>query len=263
MDRHNGSGAGHLVEVRNVGKVYPDGTRALKGVSFGVPGGEFAVVVGRSGAGKSTLLRCINALVEPTEGEVLVGGGLTTGLGKGEQRAIRRDVGFIFQQFNLVRRVSALQNVLCGRLADAPVLTSCLRRFSKDDRLAAMECLERVGLAEKAGQRADTLSGGQQQRVSIARALAQRPKVVLADEPVASLDPESARVVMDTLRSLSKEEGIAVICNLHQVNLAADYADSIIGIREGELVLAGRAGELSKEQIESVYGGRREKREVA
>lgn len=263
MGRLNGGGPGPLVEVRNVSKVYPNGTRALKGISFGVESGEFAVVVGRSGAGKSTLLRCINALVEPTEGEVLVGGRRTTGLSKRDQRAVRRDVGFIFQQFNLVKRISALQNVLCGRLAEAPVLTSCLRRFSAEDRRVALACLDRVGLAELAHQRADTLSGGQQQRVSIARALAQRPKVVLADEPVASLDPESARVVMDTLRSLSSEEGIAVVCNLHQVNLAADYADRIIGIREGEMVLEGAAGELSEEQIESVYGGRREKREVA
>lgn len=243
-----------LVEVRNLTKVYPNGTRALDGVSFPVGRGEFLVTVGRSGAGKSTLLRCINGLVEPTSGEVLVNGRRVTGLAGNELRAVRRDLGFIFQQFNLVRRLTAVENVLCGRLARMPVLRSSIRRFGGEDRRVALECLERVGLADKAYQRADTLSGGQQQRVSIARALAQNPLVVLADEPVASLDPESARIVMDTLRSLSNEEGIAVICNLHQVNLAASYADRILGIREGELVLDGRSGELSPEEIERVYG---------
>ena len=242
-----------LVEARNIGKVYPDGTRALGGVSFSVEGGEFAVVVGRSGAGKSTLLRCVNGLVEPTEGEVFVGRRRVTGLAGRELRAARGELGFIFQQFNLVKRLSALENVICGRLARMSVLGSCLRRFSKGEKTEAMECLDRVGLAEKAGQRADTLSGGQQQRVAIARALAQRPKVILADEPVASLDPESARIVMDTLRSFADEDGIAVVCNLHQVNLADRYADRILGIREGRLVLDGRAGEVGREEFERVY----------
>jgi len=242
-----------LVEVRELGKVYPDGTRALGGVSFSVESGEFAVVVGRSGAGKSTLLRCVNGLVEPTEGEVFVGRRCLTGLAGRELRAARKELGFIFQQFNLVRRLTALENVICGGLAGMPVLGSCLRRFSKREKMAALECLDRVGLAEKATQRADTLSGGQQQRVAIARALAQRPKVILADEPVASLDPESARIVMDTLRSLADEDDIAVVCNLHQVNLADRYADRILGVREGKLVLDGRAGEVGREEFEQVY----------
>lgn len=241
------------VEVRGLGKVYPDGTRALEDVSFSVESGEFAVVIGRSGAGKSTLLRCINGLVEPTSGEVYVGEHHLTGLGGGRLREARRKVGFIFQQFNLVRRLTALENVLCGRLAGMPVLASCGRRFSKGDRTEALECLERVGLAEKAHQRADTLSGGQQQRVGIARALAQNPRVILADEPVASLDPESSRVVMDTLRALSDEEGLAVICNLHQVELASSYADRIIGIRDGELMLDAPAPNVSQDEIDLVY----------
>lgn len=241
------------VEVRELGKVYPDGTRALEDVSFSVESGEFAVVIGRSGAGKSTLLRCINGLVEPTSGEVFVGEHCLTGLGGGRLREARRKLGFIFQQFNLVRRLTALENVLCGRLAGMPVLASCGRRFSKGDRAEALECLERVGLAEKAHQRADTLSGGQQQRVGIARALAQNPRVILADEPVASLDPESSRIVMDTLRALSDEEGIAVLCNLHQVELASSYADRIIGIRDGELMLDAPAPNVSRDEIDEIY----------
>lgn len=250
-----------LIEVRELGKVYPDGTEALGDVSFSVGSGEFVVVIGRSGAGKSTLLRCVNGLVEPTSGEVALDGQRITGLSAGRLRQSRRGMGFIFQQFNLVKRLSALENVLCGRLYGMPVIRSALRRFSKADRAAALACLDRVGLADKVDQRADTLSGGQQQRVAIARALAQEPKVILADEPVASLDPESVRVVMDTLRSLVDEDGIAVICNLHQVNLASDYADRIVGIREGQLVLDGRFEELPDGEIDAVY--RNVEREVA
>lgn len=245
-----------LVEIQDLEKVYPDGTRALKNVSLSVASEEFAVVIGRSGAGKSTLLRCINGLVEPTSGEVAVRGRRVTGLSGNELRAARRDIGFIFQQFNLVKRLSALENVLCGRLAGMSVLASCLRRFSKGERAGALECLARVGLADKANQRADTLSGGQQQRVAIARALAQRPSVVLADEPVASLDPESAKTVMDALRSLADEEGIAVLCNLHQVNLAERYADRLIGVRDGEVVLDGRLDEIEAPRIGEVYESR-------
>jgi len=244
---------GTLVELRELSKTYPDGTRALGGVSFSVEGEEFAVVIGRSGAGKSTLLRCINGLVEPTSGEVFVGGRRLTGGDGASLRAARKELGFIFQQFNLVKRLSALENVICGRLAGMPVLGSAFRRFEKEDRLAALDCLERVGLADKAHQRADTLSGGQQQRVAIARALAQKPSVILADEPVASLDPESARVVMDTLRSLSDEDGIAVLCNLHQVNLAERYADRVLGFRDGELVLDGKMDEVDQDDIDRVY----------
>ncbi|MBA2443572.1 MAG: phosphonate ABC transporter ATP-binding protein [Rubrobacter sp.] len=249
-----GESVTELLEVQKLSKVYPNGTRALSEVSFSVTPGEFAVIVGRSGAGKSTLMRCINRLAESTSGEVLLEGGSVTGLSNNDLRRARKKMGFVFQQFNLVKRISALQNVLCGRMVDMPVLTSCFRRFSKQERQVALECLERVGLGDKAAQRADTLSGGQQQRVAIARALAQRPSMILADEPVASLDPESAKVVMDTLRSLANEEGYAVLCNLHQVNLADRYADRILGIREGELVLDGKKGDLGSAEIESVYG---------
>lgn len=244
----------NLVEVKDLTKVYPNGTRALDRVSFSADRGEFVVVVGKSGAGKSTLLRCMNRLAEPTSGEVVLEGTPVTGLGGDELRKARKKMGFVFQQFNLVKRLTALENVLCGRLVGMPILASSLRRFGDDDRRTALGCLERVGLGDKAHQRADTLSGGQQQRVAIARALAQRPPVVLADEPVASLDPESSRIVMDTLRSLADEEGIAVICNLHQVNLAGRYADRILGVREGRLVLEGRASDLGQEEIEEVYG---------
>ena len=247
------STADNLVEVENLTKVYPNGTRALDAVSFGVTRGEFAMVVGKSGAGKSTLLRCINRLAEPTSGRVWLEDRDVTALAKKELRVTRKKIGFVFQQFNLVRRISALENVLCGRLVGMPVVRSSFRRFKKQDQEAALGALERVGLGDQASQRADTLSGGQQQRVAIARALAQQPALILADEPVGSLDPESARVVMATLRSLADEDGIAVICNLHQVNLVGSYADRILGVREGELVLDGYAGEISDAEIGDVY----------
>ena len=244
----------NLVEVKDLIKVYPNGTRALDRVSFSADHGEFVVVVGKSGAGKSTLLRCMNRLAEPTSGEVVLEGTPITRLGGDELRKARKKMGFVFQQFNLVKRLTALENVLCGQLVGMPILASSLRRFGDEDRRTALGCLERVGLGDRALQRADTLSGGQQQRVAIARALAQRPPVVLADEPVASLDPESSRIVMDTLRSLADEEGIAVICNLHQVNLAGRYSDRLLGVRDGRLVLEGRVSDLGQDEIEEVYG---------
>ena len=246
------------VEVEGLTKVYPNGTRALTDVTFALGSGEFAVIVGRSGAGKSTLLRCMNSLTEPTSGEVRVEGRSVTGLSGNELRAARKEMGFVFQQFNLVKRITALNNVLCGMLATMPTARSIFRRFTREEQFAALDCLEKVGLADKAHQRADTLSGGQMQRVAIARVLAQRPKAVLADEPVASLDPESARTVMDTLRFLATEERIAVFCNLHQVNLAARYADRTLGMREGRLVLDRKSGRMEHDEVRDVYGGEME-----
>ena len=243
-----------FVSVDALSKTYPNGTRALHEVTFALDHGEFAVIVGKSGAGKSTLLRCMNSLVEPTSGDVTVDGESVTGLSGRELRAARKRMGFVFQQFNLVKRISALENVLCGMLSTMPTARSVFRRFTNEEKLAALACLEKVGLVRQAHQRADTLSGGQQQRVAIARVLAQRPKVVLADEPVASLDPESARTVMDSLRYLATEEGIAVFCNLHQVNLAARYADRTIGMRDGQLVLDRKAGRMENDEVEAVYG---------
>jgi len=258
MTKTAGANVKDYVEVSGLSKVYPNGTRALSDVSFALGHGEFAVIVGRSGAGKSTLLRCMNSLTEPTAGEVKIEGRCVTGLAGKELRAARKDMGFIFQQFNLVRRISALDNVLCGMLANMPNARSILRRFTREEKLSALDCLEKVGLGDKAHQRADTLSGGQQQRVAIARVLAQRPKVVLADEPVASLDPESARTVMDALRYLATEEGIAVFCNLHQVNLAGRYADRTLGMREGRLVLDRKSGRMEHGEVRELYGGEME-----
>ena len=240
--------------VEGLSKTYPNGTVALSGVSFALGSGEFAVIVGKSGAGKSTLLRCMNSLTEPTSGEVRIEGRSVTGLTGNDLRLARKDMGFVFQQFNLVKRIPAIENVLCGKLTEMPTMRSLFRRFTREERLSALGCLEKVGLADKAHQRADTLSGGQQQRVAIARVLAQRPKVVLADEPVASLDPESARTVMDALRYLATEEGIAVFCNLHQVNLAARYADRTLGMRDGRLVLDRPLGRMERDEVEAVYG---------
>lgn len=242
------------VQVSGLSKVYPNGTQALSEVSFTMDNGEFAVIVGRSGAGKSTLLRCMNSLTEPTAGQVTVDGRSVTGLSGRRLCQARKDMGFIFQQFNLIKRIPTLHNVLCGMLTEMTTMKSIVRRFSREEKLAALNCLEKVGLADMAYQRADTLSGGQQQRVAIARVLAQKPKAVLADEPVASLDPASARTVMDALRYLADEERIAVFCNLHQVNLAGRYADRILGMREGQLVIDRASGRLERDEIEQVYG---------
>ncbi len=244
----------NYVEVSGLSKTYPDGTRALNDISFSMGHGEFAVIIGKSGAGKSTLLRCMNSLTEPTSGEVKVDGHRVTGISGNKLRMARKDMGFIFQQFNLVRRISTLNNVLCGMLPEMPTIRSVFRRFTRQEKLTALDCLEKVGLGDRAHQRADTLSGGQQQRVAIARVLAQKAKVVLADEPVASLDPASARTVMDALRYLADEEDIAVFCNLHQVNLAGRYADRTLGMRDGVLVLDRGTGQLENDEVETVYG---------
>ncbi len=211
-------------------------TMVLNDVSFAVMAGEFVAVLGSSGAGKTTLFRCLTRLIEPDSGEVYVRGRALHSARGGDLRMARRDLGLIFQQFNLVRRQSALANVLAGRLGFVSTLNVLLRRFSTADRQLALAALDRVGLLEHAGQRADRLSGGQQQRVAIARVLAQESHCVLADEPVASLDPNSAASVLTTLRSIAHERSIAVICNLHQVDLATTFADRIIGLRNGEVV---------------------------
>ncbi len=241
-----------LVQIKNLTKSYSTKV-VLENVSFEVKAGEFVALLGSSGAGKTTLFRCITRLVEADSGGVLIAGReINTVRGKGLREA-RREIGLIFQQFNLVRRISAFENVLGGRLAYIPTWRLLLKRFSRADRQLALASLDRVGLLEQAYQRADSLSGGQQQRVAIARVLAQQSRVVLADEPVASLDPESAAVVLTTLREIAHELNIAVICSLHQVNLAVEYADRVIGLKNGKVVADLPAVELGNAEHNLIY----------
>lgn len=243
-----------MLEVRNLTKVFPNGVVALKDVSFTVEEGEFLAVIGLSGSGKSTLLRCINRLIEPTSGQVIWDGiDITAARGK-ELRRIRRQIGMIFQQFNLVRRSSTLTNVLTGRLGYAHPWLSLIHYFPPEDYRRAMAALERVGIPDKAYTRVDQLSGGQQQRVGIARALMQEPRLILADEPVASLDPVLAHSILQYLEQLNRIEGITVICSLHFLDLVHRYATRVIGLKEGQLVFEGHPKELTRQRFKEVYG---------
>jgi len=243
-----------LLRVENLTKIYPDGTEALTNVSFKVEDGEFLTVIGLSGSGKSTLLRCINRLIDPTEGRVLWDDiDVTAAQGK-ELRHIRRQIGMIFQQFNLVKRSSVMINVLSGRLGYANPWTSLFHAFTGEDRRRAVAALDRVGIAEKADNRADQLSGGQQQRVGIARALMQEPQLMLADEPVASLDPVLAHSILRYLELLNQQDGITVLCSLHFLDLVHRYATRVIGLKDGEVVFDGLPSELTPERFKEVYG---------
>ncbi len=236
-----------MLEIRNLTKIYDDGTVALRNVSFTVPDGEFLVVIGLSGSGKSTLLRCINRLIDPTEGEIIWDGVDLAQLKGDELRKARRKIGMVFQLFNLVDRSSVLTNVLAGRLGYTPSWQSLANRFSSKDTKLAMEALDRLGIREQANKRADELSGGQQQRVGIARALMQNPEMILADEPVASLDPVLAHSILGHLEQLNREDQITIICSLHYLDLVQRYSTSVIGLREGEIVYRG-----TREQIRSM-----------
>jgi phosphonate transport system ATP-binding protein len=248
---------GKMLEIRNLTKIYDDGTVALRNVSFEVEDGEFLVIIGLSGSGKSTLLRCINRLIEPTEGQIILDGVDVTAADAGQLRRIRRRIGMVFQQFNLVKRSSVLTNVLSGRLGYVNPWDSMLGRFSAEDRKLAMQAMARVGITDQAHKRADELSGGQQQRVGIARALMQSPKIILADEPVASLDPVLAHSILQHLERLNLEEGITVLCSLHYLDLVQQYATRVIGLREGEIIYRGTREEIramTDEQFKLVYG---------
>ncbi|MFD1954543.1 phosphonate ABC transporter ATP-binding protein [Paenibacillus thailandensis] len=243
-----------MIELRNVSKVYPNATKGLNNINLTIGKGEFVAVVGLSGAGKSTLLRSINRLHDITEGDILINGSSIT-QAKGKQlRLIRRDIGMIFQSFNLVKRSSVLRNVLAGRVGYHSTLRTVLGRFPKQDVDLAFEALNRVNIVEKAYSRADELSGGQQQRVAIARVLAQEAKIILADEPVASLDPLTTKQVMDDLKKINVELGITTIVNLHFIDLAREYATRIIGLRAGEVVFDGPVSEATDERFAEIYG---------
>lgn len=243
-----------MLEIQHLTKIYEDGTRAIHDVSFTVKDGEFVILIGLSGSGKSTLLRCINRLVEPTSGKVIWNGVDITAASPKELRQIRRNIGMIFQQFNLVKRSSVMANVLSGRLGYVNTWMSVLGQFSKVDRQRAIASLERVGIREKAYNRADSLSGGQQQRVGIARALMQAPKLMLADEPVASLDPATSHSVLKYLEQLNKEDGITVLCSLHFLSLARRYGTRIIALKAGEIVFDGLPKDIDHERFKAIYG---------
>ena len=243
-----------MIKFENVSVTYPGGVKALDNVSLEINEGDFLIIVGMSGAGKSTLLRTVNNLVKPTEGEVFVDSRNVTKANKKELKKIRSDIGMIFQTFNLVNRSSVLKNVLTGRLSQVSTLRSILGLWPNEDKQIAFESLNQVEILEKAYVRGSNLSGGQQQRVGIARALAQKPKVMLADEPVASLDPITSRVVMKYLKEINQELGITTIVNLHFLDLAKEFGERLIGLKDGKLVYDGKVDNVSDDDFENIYG---------
>ncbi|NUQ37707.1 MAG: phosphonate ABC transporter ATP-binding protein [Caldilineales bacterium] len=243
-----------MLKVENLTKIYEGGVLALDDVSFEVPDGQFLVIIGLSGSGKSTLLRCINRLIEPTAGRIIWDGEDITAATQEEMRLIRRRIGMVFQNFNLVHRSSVLTNVLTGRLGYVNPAMSLLNRFPKSDVDKALKQLARVGIEGKAYQRADELSGGQQQRVGIARALMQDPKMILADEPVASLDPVLAHSIMQYLEQINQEDKATVLCSLHFLDLVHRYADRVIALNEGKLVFEGHPRQIDDAKFKEIYG---------
>jgi len=243
-----------MLRVEHLTKVYPNGTQALQDVSFQVEDGEFLAVIGLSGSGKSTLLRCINRLIEPTSGKVIWNDVDITAVPASQMRSVRRQIGMIFQQFNLVKRSSVMTNTLSGRLGYVSPYQSLFNYFSPADHQRALDNLEQLGLADKAHVRADSLSGGQQQRVGIARALMQEPKLILADEPVASLDPVLAHSILKYLEQMNKERKITVVCSLHFLDLVHRYATRAIALKDGQLVFQGLPKEIDDAQFKAIYG---------
>jgi phosphonate transport system ATP-binding protein len=243
-----------MLKVEHLTKIYEGGTLALDDVSFEVPDGQFLAVIGLSGSGKSTLLRCINRLIEPTEGRITWNGVDVTKASQEEMRRIRRRIGMVFQHFNLVHRSKVLTNVLQGSLGYVNPALSLINRFPKDEVSKAYRQLARVGLQEKAAQRADELSGGQQQRVGVARALMQDPEMILADEPVASLDPVLAHSIMQYLETINREDDVTVLCSLHFLDLVHRYADRAIALNEGKLVFQGPPSEIDDDKFKEIYG---------
>ena len=243
-----------IVSVTDLVKTYPTGTRALDGITLAIERGEFVVLIGLSGSGKSTLLRCINRLVDPTSGSVTFDGADVTRASGRDLRRIRRRIGMIFQQFNLVRRSSVFANVLAGRLGYRSTWRTIVSRPTRPDVALAFENLGRVGIADRAYSRADALSGGQQQRVGIARALMQKPELMLADEPVASLDPATSHSVMKYLEEINKKDGITVICSLHFLSLARRYGTRVIALKAGKVAFDGLPADIDDRRFKEIYG---------
>jgi phosphonate transport system ATP-binding protein len=243
-----------MLKIQNLTKIYDGGVQALTDVSFDVPKGQFLAVIGLSGSGKSTLLRCINRLIEPTGGKIFWDDMDVTDASDEELRRIRRKIGMVFQHFNLVHRSPVLTNVLAGRLGYVNPAWSLVNRFPKSDVENAFKQLERVGIADKAYHRADELSGGQQQRVGVARAMMQNPEMVLADEPVASLDPVLAHSIMQYLERINKEDGVTVLCSLHFLDLVHRYADRVVALNEGKLMFDGLPKDIDDAKFKEIYG---------
>ena len=243
-----------ILSVKDLKARYKRGTPLiLKGISFEVDENDFFAIIGPSGAGKSTLIRCINRLVEPESGEIQLYGQDVTKLNGGDLRRLRRNIGMIFQEFNLVNRMSVMDNVLSGRLGYTGTLRSLFRWFPKADIRRALELLGRVGLSEHVDKRADELSGGQRQRVGIARALIQDPKLLLLDEPTSALDPKISREVMGLVRDIARELGVPVLCNIHDVQLATEFCNRVIGLQDGAKMFDGPTETMQQSDLEAIY----------
>ncbi len=245
----------HMIKFSNVSKVYPNGVVGLDNVNLTIEQGEFVGIIGLSGAGKSTLLRTINRMHDITDGSLTVDGAEVRNLNGKALRKFRRQIGMIFQSFNLVTRTTVIKNVLMARVPDMPFWRVLLGVYKEEDKLNALEALDKVGILDKAYIRADQLSGGQQQRVALARTLAQNPKIILADEPVAALDPVTAKQVMTDFKNINQNMNISILINIHHVELALEYADRIIGIRAGQIVYDGPAKDVTKEVLDAIYEG--------
>ncbi|MCQ2412779.1 MAG: phosphonate ABC transporter ATP-binding protein [Sphaerochaetaceae bacterium] len=243
-----------MIKFEHVSKVYGNGTRGLDDVNLEIQDGEFVAIIGLSGAGKSTLIRTINKMIDVTDGSLTVDGVDVSTLKGGALRKFRRKIGMVFQSFNLVTKISVINNVLTARAAEMSFLRVLFGLYKKADKIKALEALDKVGILDKAYIRADQLSGGQQQRVALARTLAQDPEVILADEPVAALDPVMAEAVMNDFKRINKELGITVLINIHHVDLALQYADRVLGIRAGKIVYDGPASEITEETLQQIYG---------
>lgn len=243
-----------MIEFSHVSKVYPNGVKALDDVTLQIEQGEFVGIIGLSGAGKSTLIRTVNKMIDTTEGTLIVNGVNVSSLKGKALRKFRRKIGMVFQSFNLVTRTTVINNVLSAKVADMSLFRTLLGLYSKKDKIEALEALDKVGILDKAYTRADQLSGGQMQRVALARTLAQNPEIILADEPVASLDPVMADVVMEDFQRINKEMNITVIINIHHVDLALQYTNRIIGIQAGKIVYDGPVSGVNDEVLRMIYG---------
>lgn len=245
-----------MIEFKDVSKVYPNGVVGLDNVNLKIEQGEFVAIIGLSGAGKSTLLRTINRMHDITSGTLTVDGLEVKNLKGKELRTFRRKIGMIFQSFNLVTRTTVIRNVLMAKVPKMPFWRVLLGVFKKEDKMQALESLDKVGILDKAYIRADQLSGGQQQRVALARTLAQNPEIILADEPVAALDPVTAKQVMSDFRKINQDMNISILINIHHVELALEYADRIIGIRAGKIVYDGPSENVTQDVLNTIYEGK-------
>ena len=242
-----------MLKIDQLSKTYENGTAALRDVSFSVKAGEFVGILGKSGSGKSTLMRCINRLVEPSSGKVFFDEEEVTGVSPKRLRELRKKTGMIFQQYNLIPRYSVQLNTLMGRLASTSSITSMMNYFSDEDVVHSRQVLDRLSLSDKYFHRSEELSGGQQQRVGLARALMQEPELILADEPVSSLDPASSRQIMELLAEFNEKDGVTILCNLHLPALAQEFGSRILVLREGQIVYDGPAGNLNEVELNSLY----------